>query len=625
MALTSTDITTGDLLVERRMLTLAQLDEALGSAQACGVPLGDVLLAKRWIKPRQYFKTLANSFGLPFLDLMDEAPDASLLSSEDAKEFARHQTMPWRQKDGRLVIVTANPGPETITFARARWGKNIDFAVTAKFDILWTLQSMFREAQLKHAVDGPFAVDDERARQCSVSRMQVFSVLAGILVFAAVFVFAPIEALTAINAALALFYVGALLFNAALFWLGRKHKPRTSLSLGIEARLLKQDELPVYTILVPLIHNPAALPAIAHTLRQLHYPLAKLDIKIVLEENDTETIDAAKSLGLEGVFEIIRVPACEPFTKAKACNYALQFARGEFVVVYSAGDTPEPDQLRKAVTTFRESADDMACVQCRYDHYNDKENWLTRRFDTGQSQEQAHVSGGLERLGIPVPLNGMSNHFRLDVLQKLRGWNPYCIAADTDLGIRMAEEGYRATSIASRTYKAVECSARNCIWRQARQMKGVLQTLSGYIRRPFRVWRKAGTLASLGVVFQVAGTILAAVANPWLWFALALGLVAGWFDRFPALLTGIVLFNFVVGSFFFARITKIPPLRHGKYKRMPSGVMAQIYWMLASAAAYRALWELIWQTPDRKDDGTPSQCAGTGEEGSIPAASEGGR
>jgi cellulose synthase/poly-beta-1,6-N-acetylglucosamine synthase-like glycosyltransferase len=627
MALTSTDITTGDLLVERRMLTLAQLDEALGNAQACNVPLGDVLLAKRWIKPRQYFKTLANSFGLPFLDLMDEAPDASLLKSEDAKELARYQTMPWRKKNERLVIVTANPGPETITYARARWGKNIDFAVTAKFDILWTLQSVFREAQLKHAMDGPFFVDGARARQCSVSHVHVISVLAGIFVLAAAFIFAPIEALTVINAALAVFYAGVLLFNAALAWLGRKHKPRSGLSLGIEARLLKQDELPVYTVLVPIFRNPAALPPIAHTLRQMHYPLAKLDIKIVLEENDTETIDAAKALGLEGVFEIIRVPASEPYTKAKACNYALQFARGEFVVVYSAGDTPEPDQLRKAVTVFRQSPAEMACVQCGYYHYNDEENWIERRFDTGQSPEYAHLSRGLERLGIPVLLNGMSNHFRFDVLQQLRGWNPYCVAADTDLGIRMAEEGYRATSIASRTFKAVGCTVGNCIWRQAFKIKGTLQTLSGYARRPLRLWRKAGTLASLGVFFQVAGSIIAALANPWIWFVLALvlGLTTGGFDHFPVVLTSIILFNFVVGGFFFARISRIPPIRQGKNNRLLNGVITQIYWLLASAAVYRALWELIWRIPDRQNDSAPSQCVGTGEEGSVPALSEGGR
>ena len=31
-------------------------------------------------------------------------------------------TMPWRRRDGRLVVATAEPGPETVLFARQRWG-----------------------------------------------------------------------------------------------------------------------------------------------------------------------------------------------------------------------------------------------------------------------------------------------------------------------------------------------------------------------------------------------------------------------------------------------------------------------------------------------------------------------
>ena len=39
-------------------------------------------------------------------------------------------------------------------------------------------------------------------------------------------------------------------------------------------------------------------------------------------------IEAARALGLEGVFEVIVVPRSQPQTKPKACNFALRFARG---------------------------------------------------------------------------------------------------------------------------------------------------------------------------------------------------------------------------------------------------------------------------------------------------------
>ncbi|MEJ2123587.1 MAG: glycosyltransferase [Alphaproteobacteria bacterium] len=625
MTLTSTDIATGDLLVERRILTLAQLDEALEKAQTCNVPLGDILLARRWVKPRQYYKTLANTFGLPFVDLIAEAPDASLLQAGDAQECAQRQTMPWRKKDGRLVIVTANPGPEAVTYARARWGKAIDIAVTSKFDILWTLQSVFRETQLKRAIHGKEGVDEERFTQCSVSSGQKVSAMAGIAVFTAALAFAPIETLTVVNIALAALYAGALIFSIALWLLGRQRKLRSSLSLGIEARMLKPDELPVYTILVPLFRDPSALPPIVHALRQLDYPLAKLDIKIVLEEDDSKTIETAKAHGLEGVFEIIRVPVSEPRTKAKACNYALQFARGEFVTVYCAGDVPEPEQLRKAVTVFRQSSPEMACVQCRYDYYNDEENWIQRRFDVVQPQDSAVLSRGMERLGVTTPLYGMSNHFRLDVLQKLCGWNPYCAPADSDLSIRMSKEGCRAVSIASTTYKGVKYTLSTSLRQQAHELKGVLQALIGHTRKPLNLWRKAGTMASLGLLFQVGGAFVAVLVNPWLWLALGLGLASGGYDRFPVMLTSVALFNLVVGGFLFAYVSRLPPFRCGNTKRIPFGIMALFHWMLAPVAAYRAIWGIIWRIPNRVDNMTSFQHMGTGGPGGASAVSKGGR
>jgi cellulose synthase/poly-beta-1,6-N-acetylglucosamine synthase-like glycosyltransferase len=112
-------------------------------------------------------------------------------------------------------------------------------------------------------------------------------------------------------------------------------------------------------------------------LRALDYPQHRLDIKIVTESDDTETIAAAEALNPGPPFEIVRVPPHEPRTKPAACNYALNFARGEFVVIFDAEDRPEPDQLRKAVAAFRNAPPDVGCLQARLNFYNAKENWLT--------------------------------------------------------------------------------------------------------------------------------------------------------------------------------------------------------------------------------------------------------
>ncbi|HCM83209.1 MAG TPA: glycosyltransferase, partial [Rhodospirillaceae bacterium] len=142
------------------------------------------------------------------------------------------------------------------------------------------------------------------------------------------------------------------IFKTILVWLGGHEKSGDKV---IAAQIAEMDDasLPVYTILVPMFRDAKVLPILVNALRKLDYPAAKLDIKLVLEATDVETIEATRAMGLESTFEIIRVPESHPQTKPKACNYALPFARGEYLVIYDAEHKPEPDQLKKTLLSFQ--------------------------------------------------------------------------------------------------------------------------------------------------------------------------------------------------------------------------------------------------------------------------------
>ncbi len=266
-----------------------------------------------------------------------------------------------------------------------------------------------------------------------------------------------------------------------------------------------------------MFREAAMLPRWPQALRSLDYPLGKLDIKIVLEAGDTETIEAARALGLEGVFEIIIVPRSQPQTKPKACNFALRFARGEYLVIYDAEDRPEPDQLRKVVATFRRSPPNTACLQCRLNYYNANENWLTRMFTLDYALWFDQVLPGLERLGMPIPLGGTSNHFRTEILRELHAWDPFNVTEDADLGIRIGQKGYRVGVVDSTTFEEASCRAGQWLRQRSRWMKGYMQTLLVHTRRPLQFVRSAGPLGFLGFVFFIGGTVLAGLLNPLFW------------------------------------------------------------------------------------------------------------
>jgi cellulose synthase/poly-beta-1,6-N-acetylglucosamine synthase-like glycosyltransferase len=338
------------------------------------------------------------------------------------------------------------------------------------------------------------------------------------------------------------------------------------------------------------------VPGLARALRALDYPLGKLDIKIVLEAGDRETIEAARTLGLEGVFEIILVPPSNPQTKPKACNFALRFARGEYLVIYDAEDRPEPDQLRKVVATFRRSPRNTACLQCRLNYYNAAENWLTRMFTLDYALWFDHVLPGLERLNMPIPLGGTSNHFRTAVLRELHAWDPFNVTEDADLGIRIGQKGYRVGVVDSTTFEEASCQTRNWIRQRSRWIKGYMQTLLVHTRRPLQLIRHAGPLGFLGFVFFIGGTVLTGLLNPIFWALYLCWLVAsiGGFDMlFPPILLFLALFNLLAGNGAFIYLTMLAPIHRRWLELIPYSLTVFGYWVLMSIAAYKALYQLL--------------------------------
>jgi cellulose synthase/poly-beta-1,6-N-acetylglucosamine synthase-like glycosyltransferase len=596
MPLAPTDRALGDLLVGRRIITLPQLDEAVALAEQWNVRLGDALLSRNWIEPRLYYETYAQNFDLPFVDLIREPPDRGLLRASEADLYANRLTMPWRRGEGRLFIATAEPGPETVLFARQRWGAEIEFVVVSKFDIVFAVQTAFTDALSHRAVFELAEFDPEMSARTVFTAPQMIGAYALSSMILAGLALAPLATLILINIAISIFHLGNFVFKGVLVSVGGGRSADIDETIAIEARALGAEDLPVFTVLVPMFREAAMLPQLAQALRDLDYPLGKLDIKIVLEAGDLETIEAARTLGLEGVFEIIIVPRSEPQTKPKACNFALRFARGEYLVVYDAEDRPEPDQLRKVVATFRRSPPNTACLQCRLNYHNASENWLTRMFTLDYSLWFDQVLPGLERLGMPIPLGGTSNHFRIDILRELHAWDPFNVTEDADLGIRIGQKGYRVGMVDSTTFEEASCRTGQWIRQRSRWIKGYMQTLLVHTRRPLHLVRRAGLLGFLGFVFFIGGTVLAGLLNPifWLFYVIWLAAAAANFDPiFPQFLLFLCLFNLLAGNGAFTYLIMLAPIRRGWFELIPFSFTLFGYWVLISIAAYKGLWQLI--------------------------------
>jgi glycosyltransferase involved in cell wall biosynthesis len=502
----------GEMLITAGLLSGRQLGEALQKQQEWGSRLGDTVLALGWVRPYDFYRVLARHFDLKFVNLIDYPAADLLFDSREYQDYAQHLYLPWRLHEGILWIATAEPGSRHL---REYWGSRPDvaFVVTSKFDILWELQRVAGPVFSQQAVFRLAQTDPEHSASVVVTRPQKLTAVLLLLLLILAFCMVPLEAAVVANAAVNLLLCLVFVFRTLLCWISCDD----DVGMVISARDVsgqRDANLPVYTVLVPMYKEPKVLPILASALKKMNYPLSKLDIKLVLEENDFETIAAAKALALDATFEIIRVPHSEPKTKPKACNYALRFARGKYLTIYDAEDKPEPDQLKKAVAAFRKLGDKTACIQARLNYFNARENWLTRMFTLEYSLWFDMFLPALDRLQVPIPLGGTSNHFDIDKLREVGAWDPFNVTEDADLGLRFAALGYHVGVVNSVTYEEANSHLGNWIRQRSRWIKGYIQTWLVNMRHPVRLYRKVGFRGFSSLHLFVGGSIVAGSPIP---------------------------------------------------------------------------------------------------------------
>lgn len=592
---TADHVPLGELLVANLVLKQEHLEEALSLQKRWETRLGDILLAKGWVRPFDFYQMLAYHYQLLFVNLSDEPLEPSLLCEDDIDLYTEHLVLPWREKNGRLTVVTADPSVRTRQFISEHFGSNAEIAITSKFDIMWELQNN-KDAYLSHQAVYALSEHDIEmsARQVFTNRqlLVIYIILTLFLLSLTLF---PIGTLIAVNFAVAAFLLLNFGMRAFLTWVGGDRNIDVKVT-DHQVKIMDEKDLPTYTILVPMYKEPEVIRYLAGSLRKLDYPLSKLDIKLILEDDDEETIEAAKNLGLEGIFEIIRVPDSLPKTKPKACNYALHFARGEIVTIYDAEDQPEPDQLKKVVAAFRAAPDNTVCIQARLNYFNANENWLTRMFTLEYSLWFDFYLPALEALKIPIPLGGTSNHFKMEVLREVNAWDPFNVTEDADLGVRITQLGYRVGVVNSTTYEEANSRYGNWIRQRSRWIKGYMQTYLVHMRRPVELYKSVGFVGFWGFQFFIGGSVLSTLLAPMLYAMYAFWLVTDThvFDVvFPPLVLYISLFNLLIGNGYLIYLSMLGAFKRQLYMLIPYGLTMPFYWLMMSVASYKALWQLI--------------------------------
>ncbi len=390
-----------------------------------------------------------------------------------------------------------------------------------------------------------------------------------------------------------------VLFNLYLILKSLHFPPEISIDVQ-KLEDLKSSNLPIYSILCPLYREAKILPQFIEAMKALDWPKEKLDILLLLEEDDTSTIDAARTMKLPSSMRIVIVPHSEPKTKPKASNYGLAMAKGAYVVVYDAEDIPDPLQLKKAYLGFQQLPASVVCLQAKLNYYNPHHNLLTRLFTAEYSLWFDVVLPGLQSINTTIPLGGTSNHFRTKDLQKLQGWDPFNVTEDCDLGARLFKQGYKTAIIDSTTLEEANSRVKNWFRQRSRWIKGYMQTYFVHMRNPMAFAKTHGIHA---LIFQlvVGGRIAFMLINPFLWLAtisyFALYTIVGPAIEamYPSVIFYMAAFSLVFGNFIYLYNYMIGCAKRGHWELIKYVFFIPFYWLMISVGAGIALFQLMFK------------------------------
>ncbi len=611
----------GQILLDANVISQEQLDLALEMQKNSGGRVGQNLILAGAVTRLTLYGCLAEQLGVPFVNLLTEAPDAGILDAREPEDLIQAEWLPLHQRGDTLTVATSVPfTPKMMDQVRASFAvQNVVLNVTTDWDITQAVLRNCRSRLLFNAAEELATTAPDKSAKAGLALWQ--KILSWILVAATIggMIWATSATIISLLVMANVFFLVAVSFRTLASIVGAfgRHDDRivaaavaTQRARLASAALPEEPpsdaQLPLYTILVPVFHEAHVIANVIRNIGELDWPTAQLQVLILLEEEDTLTIQACKDAAPPAYVQLLIVPAGTPMTKPRACNFGLMFARGEYLVVFDVEDKPEVDQLRKAHHAFLraqkihhpahvKSDKRLVCVQAALNYFNSRQNVLTRMFTLEYSTWFDGMLRGMEVFRLPIPLGGTSNHFRTSLLRELGGWDPYNVTEDADLGMRAATAGFRISTIESTTWEEACSEIPAWIRQRTRWIKGYMVTALVDARYPLRFARSAGFRSVISTFALIASTPLLFLSYPIVWGFTILTYVGVRFTALdlPPLFAQAAVWNSLAGNIIVIVLAAWAGWRRQGWRLASYAIFNPIYWFLHGFAAWRALILLI--------------------------------
>ena len=291
----------------------------------------------------------------------------------------------------------------------------------------------------------------------------------------------------------------------------------------VDRPALPEDaDLPEVSVVIPAYNEAPVLEGTIEACRNLEYPEEKLEVVLCYEAGSVDgTCELAERLAAED--DITRaIERDEPGGgKAKATNYALQYADGDVIASIDADHEFEPRAVRRAVAWFLDD-EDTWCVKGRCYGRNPTDSVIALHATVERHLAEKGEITARELYGGYTFFGGGQAFFRTELFEELGLFDEEIMVEDIDMSSKIHEAGKELHVDPSVITYEENPATLDAWWSQRKRWaRGWMQVANRYLARV-----PSTSTLSLGQRLDGIYTMMYAVVPALLVLAMPMGILS---------------------------------------------------------------------------------------------------
>lgn len=205
-------------------------------------------------------------------------------------------------------------------------------------------------------------------------------------------------------------------------------------------------EHPFVSIMVPAHNEGVVIVKTVAALLAFDYPEDRYEIIVINDNSSDNSAELLKEIQNNNPSRNLIVINTDSITggkgKSNALNIGYQQAKGEFIAIYDADNTPEHKALRYLAAELK-ADDSLGAVIGKFRTRNKEVNLLTRFINIETLSFQWMAQAGRWQLMKLCTIPGTNFILRRTIIEAIGGWDEKAVAEDTEISFRIYLMGYK--------------------------------------------------------------------------------------------------------------------------------------------------------------------------------------